>query len=111
MKSSNAGKRLVGGMRVRLRRSLPPSFMAASETEILFAIVILCTSDPRTLDAKTRSKWARALKSRSSLSPVRKISRLKSKGGINEISLRAYVDIGGSGHNADATECAIQSAA
>jgi hypothetical protein len=26
-----------------------------------FAIVIFCTSDPRIVDAKTRSKWARAL--------------------------------------------------
>ena len=27
-----------------------------------FAIVIFCTSNPRTVDAKTRNKWARALR-------------------------------------------------
>ena len=27
-----------------------------------FAVVIFCTSDPRIVDAKTRSKWSRALR-------------------------------------------------
>jgi len=50
-----------------------------------FAIVIFCTSDPRTVDARTRNKWARALQFAERFKPVAQglAQFIKSRGGIN----------------------------
>jgi hypothetical protein len=51
-----------------------------------FAIVIFCTSDPGTVDAKTRSKWSRVLRyaRRSKPAGQRLIDFIRSNGGLNE---------------------------
>jgi hypothetical protein len=51
-----------------------------------FAIIIFCTSDPEVVDAKTRSKWSRALRYAWKTKPsgVRLIDYIRSKGGLNE---------------------------
>jgi hypothetical protein len=51
-----------------------------------FAAVICCTSDPGNLDAKTRSKWSRALRYAERFKPDNQGLALfiKSKGGINK---------------------------
>jgi hypothetical protein len=51
-----------------------------------FSIVIFCTSDARKLDAKTRSKWSRALRYAERFKPDNQglAQFIKSKGGINE---------------------------
>ncbi len=54
-----------------------------------FAIVIYCTSDPRIIDARTRSKWARALRFAARFKPAgQPLGRfMKSHGGINTCSM------------------------
>jgi hypothetical protein len=51
-----------------------------------FAVVICCTSDASKLDAKTRSKWSRALRYADRFKPDNQglAEFIKSKGGINE---------------------------
>ena len=51
-----------------------------------FAIVIFCTSDPGIVDAKTRSKWARALRYAERFKPNAQglAQFIKSQGGTNE---------------------------
>jgi hypothetical protein len=51
-----------------------------------FAVVICCTSDSGKLDAKTRSKWSRALRYAERFKPHNQglTQFIKSKGGINE---------------------------
>jgi hypothetical protein len=51
-----------------------------------FAVVIFCTSDSREVDAKTRSKWSRALRYVERFKPDGQglAQFIKSKGGINE---------------------------
>ena len=51
-----------------------------------FAVVILCTSDPDRVDAKSRSKWARALRYAERFKPDNQglAQFIKNKGGINE---------------------------
>ena len=51
-----------------------------------FAIVIFCTSDPEIVDAKTRSKWSRALRYARKTKPLGQglTDFIKSYGGINE---------------------------
>ena len=51
-----------------------------------FAVVIWCTSDPDRVDAKTRSKWARALRYAERFKPDDQglTEFIKSQGGINE---------------------------
>jgi len=51
-----------------------------------FAIVIFCTSDPLTVDARTRNKWARALRYVERFKPnVQGLAQfVKAQGGINE---------------------------
>ena len=51
-----------------------------------FAIVIFCTSDPRTVDARMRSKWARALRFAEEFKPnAQGVAQfIKSQGGTNE---------------------------
>jgi hypothetical protein len=51
-----------------------------------FGIVIFCTSDPEIADAKTRSKWSRALRFARKAKPIgqRLTDFIKSKGGLNE---------------------------
>jgi hypothetical protein len=51
-----------------------------------FAIVIFCTSDPDTVDAKTRSKWARVCRYARKTKPRkgRLIDFIKAQGGLNE---------------------------
>ena len=61
-----------------------------------FAIVILCTSDPLTVDAKTRSKWSRVLRYAAQAKPPgqRLIEFVKSNGGLNECA-RKFARIAG----------------
>jgi hypothetical protein len=55
-----------------------------------FAAVILCTSDPDKVDARTRSKWSRALRfaeaNKDLDQPLRDF--MKARGGINECAAR-----------------------
>jgi hypothetical protein len=55
-----------------------------------FATVILCTSDPREVEAKTRSKWARALQFAQQSKPTAQSlgQYIKDQGGINECAAR-----------------------
>jgi len=55
-----------------------------------FGIVIFCTSDPEVVDAKTRSKWSRALRFARKAKPAnqRLTDFIKSKGGLNECAAR-----------------------
>ncbi len=55
-----------------------------------FAVVILCTSDPGAVDAKTRSKWSRALRycERFKRDTQSLAQFIKSEGGINECAAR-----------------------
>jgi hypothetical protein len=51
-----------------------------------FSVVIFCTSEPNKVDAKTRSKWSRALRYAERFKPNTQglAQFIKSKGGINE---------------------------
>jgi hypothetical protein len=55
-----------------------------------FGIVIFCTSDPRSADAKTRSKWSRVLRYARKTKPgnQRLTDFIKSNGGLNECARR-----------------------
>jgi hypothetical protein len=55
-----------------------------------FAVVIFCTSDPRIVDAKTKSKWSRALRYCEGFKPDNQIlgQFIKANGGINEVAAR-----------------------
>ncbi len=54
-----------------------------------FAVVIFCSSDPRKVDAKTRSKWSRALRYVERFKPdTQSLAQfIKSLGGINECAV------------------------
>jgi hypothetical protein len=58
----------------------------AISTRDPFAIVIFCTSDPQVVDARTRSKWSRALRFAARCKPhAQELGAfIKSRGGINE---------------------------
>jgi hypothetical protein len=58
----------------------------AVRTRDLFAVVILRTSDTDAVDAKTRSKWSKALRYAEKFKPDNQslCPFIKSKGGINE---------------------------
>ena len=60
----------------------------AIRTRDPFAIVIFCTSDARIIDARTRSKWSRALRFAEQFKPSGQelAAFVKSHGGINECS-------------------------
>jgi hypothetical protein len=64
--------------RTKLRRTI--------RIEEPFSIVIFCTSDPRKVDTKTRSKWSRALRYAERFKPDTQGLGpfIKTKGGINE---------------------------
>ncbi len=55
-----------------------------------FAAVIFCTSDPHKVDAKTRSKWSRALRYAERFKPDTEgvAQFIKTRGGINECAAR-----------------------
>jgi hypothetical protein len=56
-----------------------------------FAAVIVCTSDPRTVDTKTRSKWSRALRYAEQFKPeAESLAKFikRRHGGINECADR-----------------------
>jgi hypothetical protein len=55
-----------------------------------FGIIILCTSDPHKVDAKTRSKWSRLLRYAKQFKPDTKrlAEFVKGQGGINECAAR-----------------------
>jgi hypothetical protein len=55
-----------------------------------FAAVIFCTSNPRIVDAKTRSKWSRALRYAEGFKPDNQslAQFIKGQGGINECADR-----------------------
>jgi hypothetical protein len=57
-----------------------------------FAIVIFCTSDPRTVDARTRNKWARALRYAEEFKPNAQglAEFIKGQGGINACADEQY---------------------
>ena len=65
-------------------------------TDEPFTVVIFCTSDPRKLDLKTRSKWSRTLRyaerSKAEAKSLRQF--IKSKGGINECARRFSDSVG-----------------
>ncbi len=75
--SSHQALRLTG--RARKIRNVEP-----------FAILILCTSDPGKVDAKTRSKWSRVLRYADKFKPdsEKLADFVKRKGGINECAAR-----------------------
>jgi hypothetical protein len=52
-----------------------------------FSVAIFCSSDPRKVDAKTRSKWSRALRFTEQFKPeaVSLAKFIQSRGGINEL--------------------------
>ncbi len=56
-----------------------------------FATVIFCTSDPRKVDAKTSSKWSRALRYAERFKPdTQSLAQfIKSRGGIKECAARS----------------------
>jgi hypothetical protein len=58
----------------------------AIRTRDPFAIVIFCTSDPQVVDARTRSKWSRALRFAARCKPhAQELGAfIKSRSGINE---------------------------
>ena len=58
----------------------------AIRTREPFSVVIFCTSDPCKVDAKTRSKWSRALRYAERFKPESQglAQFIKSKGGINK---------------------------
>ena len=58
----------------------------AIRTRDPFAIVIFCTSDPQVVDARTRSKWSRALRFVARCKPhAQELGAfIKGQGGINE---------------------------
>jgi hypothetical protein len=62
---------------------------ASIRTRDPFAITIFCTSDPQVVDARTRSKWARALRFAARTKPAgQPLGRfMKSQGGINDCSM------------------------
>jgi hypothetical protein len=55
-----------------------------------FSVVIVCTSDPRIVDPKTRSKWSRALRYAERFKPGGQslAQFIKSQGGINKCARR-----------------------
>jgi hypothetical protein len=55
-----------------------------------YAVVILSSSDPRTVDTKTRSKWVRALRYAEEFKPDAESlgNFIKKRGGINEVAAR-----------------------
>jgi hypothetical protein len=52
-----------------------------------FGVVVFCSSDPRKVNAKTRSKWSRALRFTEQFKPeaVSLAKFIQSRGGINEL--------------------------
>jgi hypothetical protein len=62
-----------------------PNSTKAIRTNEPFAVVIWCTSDPHRVDAKTRSKWSRALRYAERFKPDNQglTQFIKSKGGVN----------------------------
>ena len=58
-----------------------------------FSVVIFCTSDPCKVDAKTRSKWSRALRYAEQFKPDSQglAQFMKNKGGINECAGRVIL--------------------
>lgn len=55
-----------------------------------YAVVILCSSDPRKVDTKTRSKWSRALRYAEQFKPEAEslTNFVKSRNGINDCADR-----------------------
>jgi hypothetical protein len=55
-----------------------------------YAAVIMCTADPKRVDAKTRSKWSRVLRYAAEFKPDKELQRhfLQRKGGINKCAAR-----------------------
>jgi hypothetical protein len=70
------------------------AFKAENPTRTLpaddFATVIVCTADPKKVDAKARSKWSRVLQYAAKYKPEKELLRdfLQRKGGINRCAAR-----------------------
>jgi hypothetical protein len=70
----------------RARKALRLRHITPFDGEEPFAAVIRCTSDPRKVDKRTRSKWSRALRYAISGKPIDEpLDRfIKRRGGINK---------------------------
>ena len=83
----------------RARKALRLRHITPFDGEEPFAAVIRCTSDPRKVDKRTRSKWSRALRYAISGKPIDEpLDRfIKRRGGINKCAaqLRRANSIGG----------------
>ena len=79
--------KMVGHSRTCSLHALSASeHRGAVRTRDPFAIVIFCTSDPRVVDSRTRSKWVRALRYVARTRRDQPLGRfIKSQGGINEM--------------------------
>jgi hypothetical protein len=68
-----------------------------------FAVVILVSSDPRKVDAKTRSKWSRALRYCERFKPDTQglAQFIKSRGGINECAAQCSDQVTRTGEKVD----------
>jgi hypothetical protein len=71
-----------------------------------FAAVILCTSDPRKVDKRTRSKWSRVLRYAAEYKLVGEplAAFVQRKGGINECAARFARCLGRQSQNASPTK-------
>jgi hypothetical protein len=61
--------KMLGHTRTCSLQALTAKIHGCIRSRDAFAIVILCTSDPHMVDAGTRSKWSRALRSAARLKP------------------------------------------
>jgi hypothetical protein len=84
-------RKMLGHNRTCSRHALTATkHHCAIRTRDPFAIVIFCTSDPQVVDARTRSKWSRALRFADSFKPDGQsvAEFFKSQGGVNYSALR-----------------------
>jgi hypothetical protein len=82
--------KILGHSRARSLHALTATkHREAIRTRDPFSITIFCTSDLQVVDARTRSKWARALRFAARAKPAdQPLGRfMKSQGGINECSM------------------------
>jgi hypothetical protein len=74
----------------RARKAVRLRHITPFDGEEPFAVVIRCTSDPRKVDKRTRSKWSRALRYAISRKPVDEPldQFIQDRGGINKCAAR-----------------------
>jgi hypothetical protein len=91
--------KMLGHNRTCSRHALTATkHRCAIRTRDPFAIVIFCTSDPQVVDARTRSKWSRALRFAARCKPhAQELGAfIKSRGGVNECAARSESQIANS---------------